>query len=194
MSNEFQIAVKKTGIYHLTSKPEINGAGFVGMTLNTEMKLNKFYKDANGDKHANPHHGRIVKVQDISAMLATEEKISAFEKATNRNLTRAGEVADFVVQPHRYADKVGVSAVWVHRDNGQMYLRYFPNTTNKAKVEYLLDGKVIAYNDILGKPAKRKAATVDGTKVEKPQIRNVKVENIASLRINKAQYGIASLL
>ena len=195
--NKFQIAVKKTGIYHLTAKPEINGAGFVGMTLSTEMKLNKFYKDANGDKQSNPHFGKVIKVQTISAMLATEEKISAFEKATNKALTASGQDADFKVQAHPYADHVGASAIWVHRDNGQAYLRYFPNTKNKPNVGYFLDGQLIDWKDIKGTPAKRKTAVVTGSNnvtVDKPQIRNVKVENVTSLRDNKAQYEAASLL
>ena len=183
MKNEFVINAKRHTLFPLVNDEAINGNTRAGLTLDTEVKLNKFYVDEAGVKVPNPHYGKVRKIQLVSVMLATEKTISAFQTATRREQEKAGEEPNFVVQPHRYADQIDSSAIWVHRDNGQAYLRYFPNSINKVNAHYLLDGKPIDYTDILGKPAKRKLAKTDNG-VVKPQIRNVKVENVVGIRIN----------
>lgn len=188
MKNEFILNVTRKAIFPLVNDTSINGNTRAGLTLNTEVKLNKFYKDADGIRTPNPHFGKVRKVQKVSVMLATEKTISAFMTATNRELEKAGLDANFEVQEHRYADQIEGSAIWVHRDNGQAYLRYFPNSINKVNAHYLLDGKPVEYSELLGKPAKRKLATVADTGVVKPQIRNVKLENVVGLRANGGEY------
>jgi hypothetical protein len=196
MSN-FEIAVKRTKLFAITNDPEISGNTRAGATLITDFPTNKFYIDNNGDKVLSPHYGKIKKVQDLGFMLATHKVTNAFQNATNRALLAAGEPADFVVQPHRYADQVGTSAVMVHRDNGQVYLRYYPNSKAKTNSYYTFEGNVIAYDDIKGKKPVRANATVtgsdNGTVVEKPQYRMVKIENISSLRVNGKAYDQADL-
>lgn len=183
MKKEFIVNAKRHTLFPLVNDTAINGNTRAGLTLDTEVKLNKFYVDDAGVKVPNPHYGRVRKVQIVSVMLATEKTISAFQTATRREQEKAGEEPNFVVQAHRYADQIEGSAIWVHRDNGQAYLRYFPNSINHINAHYLLDGMPIDYKDILGKPAKRKLATTDNG-VVKPQIRNAKLESVVGIRIN----------
>jgi hypothetical protein len=125
-------------------------------------------------------------------MLATEKTISAFQTATRREQEKAGETPNFEVQDHRYADQIEGSAIWVHRDNGQAYLRYFPNSINKVNAQYLLDGKPVDYSELLGKPAPRKLATTDNG-VVKPQIRNAKLESVTGIRVNGQDVDLTTL-
>lgn len=183
MNNEFVINAKRHPLFAQVNDTAINGNTRAGLTLNTEVKLNKFYRDEEGTRLPNPHYGRVRKIQLVSVMLATEKTISAFQTATRREQEKAGEEANFEVARHNYADQIEGSAIWVHRDNGQAYLRYFPNSINKLNAHYELDGVIIDYSKLEGKPAPRKLGTTSNG-VVKPQIRNAKLESVVGFRGN----------
>jgi hypothetical protein len=192
MKKEYVLNAKRHTLFPLVNDTAINGNTRAGLTLNTEVRLNKFYVNDDGVKVPNPHYGKVRKIQVVSVMLATEKTISAFQTATRREQEKAGETPNFEVQDHRYADQIEGSAIWVHRDNGQAYLRYFPNSINKVNAQYLLDGKPVDYSELLGKPAPRKLATTDNG-VVKPQIRNAKLESVTGIRVNGQDVDLTTL-
>ena len=185
INKEFAINAKKHPLYAIVSDGQIVGCTMGGLHLTTEFAVNKFYKDADGVRTPNPHHGKIIKKQIVSCHIGTENVESMYANKINKQLDAAGSTEKFVPQQELHADKLENSAIWVNRKTGQAYLRYYPNMQNKANAKYYLDGKEIDYNDILGKAAKRKQYTVekqdtDGNTivVDKPQIRKVCVENV----------------
>lgn len=198
---EFVVRAKRHPMFPVVSDPAINGSTWVSMDLETEVKLNKFYRDADGNRVPNPHYGRVTKRQTVRGYLATNKVINAFEAATNRKLKAAGSKETYKVKEHPYADRVGTSAMLVHKDDGTLYVQYFPLLDDNGKpvvknTVYLLDGKPIAYDDILGKPAPRKESTVktkDVGEVVKPPIRNPKIESIKAIRLNKAELHPANM-
>jgi len=185
MNNEFAINAKRHGLYPLVNDTSIVGCTMGGLHLTTTMELNKFYKDENGTRTPNPHYGLITKKQIVNCHIATEKTVSMFESKINRKLKDAGSIEVYEVQDHPYADKLENSAIWVNRKNGQAYLRYFPNMQNKPNAQFFFEGKPIAYDSIKGKKPSRTRATVSKpdsegktVTVDKPEIRNVKVEHV----------------
>lgn len=186
MKSEFIINAKKHPLYALVNDSAIVGCTMGGLQLNTEVSLNKFYKDEDGVRTPNEHFGRVTKIQVVNCRIATEKATNSYVSGNNRELEKRGLPADFESEGHRYADQIKNSAIWVHRDNGQAYMRYYLNLQNKpTPAQYFLDGFPIEWKDIKGTKPPRKQSIMkridnagNSVEIEKIAIRNVKVENV----------------
>jgi hypothetical protein len=162
----------------------VNGATFISLTLETEPKLNKTFRDENDVRQPNPHFGRITKVTErMNVMVYQNKTTNAYDNMVRNRLVAEGKDPDsFELGERAFGTRIPNTCFVEHK--GQYYIEVIalhPGTTT-----YLLDGKPIAKSDIIGL-----AATSDpeqGGLDKKVIVRTPKVENIRSIAINKQHY------
>ena len=113
-----------TDIFNALSS--VKGHQFVGLTTDTEVKMNKT---------GNPYVGRVRKVSSYRASFNY-----SYENACNNRAERAGNERTFVTEKLPWGEWIkGYENKFIaHKD--RVYVRVYQIPTEVAKVEYYLDG------------------------------------------------------
>jgi hypothetical protein len=148
-----------------------NKASFIGIDMLTQVKLT-------GGK-ANEMQGRITKrVIGAQARLA-----SNYAKSVNAQLVREGKEPDFVPSERKWGKRLDGLSIVEH--NGNHYLEVVFD--KPGTVTYFIDGDTeIAAKDIIGLAEKKEGE--QGGIEKKIFIRDIKVESLLAIRINKETY------
>lgn len=157
----------------------VNGSSFIGLTTVTDVKLNKTL--GGRGTGPNPHFGRVVKVTEgASVMVFQNKNINGYEAMVKRRLEQEGKAAtDFQLGPRAWGTRLENLPVVEH--NGKYYLEVI--FLKAGRSHYLLNGKPVAKDDIIGMPADRDAGEQGGLE-NKVIIRTYAFDNIQSITIN----------
>lgn len=130
---------------------ELEGAKFVAIDTLTVVPLNKTI--AGRGTGANPHFGRVLKRSEgCQVMVYTNKKSNAYENMVKRRLEKNGQDPEqFELSARKWGERIEDSCFIKHTKDGveKQYLEViFLN--GPKKVEYLLDGKPIAKEELIG--------------------------------------------
>lgn len=165
----------------LTALSALKGVSFVGVTMETEVKL------TGGKK--NPMLGRVTKVSEVQAMVAkTAEDVSVYQNAVNKRLIAEGKDGNFEAGHLPWGSwKDGLFGLIIENTpkstgiKGDYIRLAVLNTISKP--QYLLDGKPVDKSEIEGLPVKKTEGKQGGLSEEnKMIIRSPKVESILAIR------------
>jgi len=165
----------------ITALSALKGVSFVGITMETEVKL------TGGKK--NPMLGRVTKVSEVQAMVAkTAEDVSVYQNAVNKRLIAEGKDGDFVAGHLPWGSwKDGLFGLIIENTPKGTGIKgdYIRLAVLKSisKPEFFLDGNPITMVEIEGLPVKKTEGNQGGLSEEnKMFIRSPKVESILSIR------------
>lgn len=155
---------------------KLAGGTFVGMDTLTEVKLK-------GGKK-NPMQGRVTKrMTGAQVMCFSNTNGSAYEAMVKRRLVAEGKDAgDFQLSPRAWGERIQGTPFVEH--NGRHYLEVI--FLRAGAVEFLLDGKQIAREDVEGLDEGQ--AGEQGGLENKVVIRTFALEGITALRANGQEW------
>lgn len=160
----------------------ISGNSFVGMDMVTTVKLK-------GGK-ANPQQGRVQKrITGASMQVFQNKGVNGYEEMVKRRLLAEGKSADdFKLSERAWGNRVDDTPIIEHSKDGiaKYYLEGI--FQSPGKVEYLLDGKPVAIEDIEGMDVPKVSTTGQGGLEDKVFIRTIDATNITELRVNNTSY------
>jgi hypothetical protein len=149
----------------------VNGCTFVGIDTETTVKL------TGGKK--NEMQGRVTKrTTGIKAFAFGNGGTNGYENMVNRRLAAEGKDANFQVGALAWGQRLPDSPIIEH--NGGFYLQLVIDERAHPSVEYLLDGKPVAKDSIVGLPVS-KPATNQGLEND-VKVRTFKAESIVRIR------------
>jgi hypothetical protein len=159
----------------------VSGNSFVGMDMVTTVKLK-------GGK-ANPQQGRVQKRITGATMQVFQNKgVNGYEAMVKRRLVAEGKSADdFTLGERAWGNRVDNTPIIEHTKDGNTKYYLEGIFQHSGEVEYLLDGKPVALEDIQGLETKTQT-TGQGGLDDKVVIRTIDANNIAELRINGTSY------
>lgn len=131
----------------------VSGCTFVGIDTTTNVKL------TGGRK--NEMQGRVTKrTTGIKAFAFGNSGTNGYENMVNRRRAAEGKPADFKVGSLPWGVRMPDSPIIVNEKNGlaAFYLQLAIDNRVRPTVQYLLDGKPIAKEDIVGLPEARDAS------------------------------------
>lgn len=157
---------------------DVNGASFITIETNTDVKLNKTIETDEG-REANPHHGRVTKRAAATVMVFQNKTINGYEAMVKRRLVAEGkDPTSFQLGERKWGTRVPNLPIVEH--NGQYYLEVIYLKPGASQL--LLDGKPVDKSEIQGWP---KSTPADqGGLSNKVTIRTFKVSNITAITIN----------
>lgn len=185
-------------LQQVTGKPlqeilgELEGAKFVAIDTLTVQPLNKTINGrGTGD---NPHYGRVLKRSEgCSVMIYTNKKSNAYENMVKRRLAGRGEDPEqFELKARKWGQRVEDTCFIKHTKDGveKLYLEVIFLRAPK-KVEYLLNGKPIAKEEIVGMPKEsvnpEGQGGLAGTEDE-VVLRTFEVNSIKRIRTDSKEY------
>jgi len=118
------IGIGQASLASLLSK--VKGATFATLLCETEPDLIK--------PKSNPLAGRVKKLSRVNVCLNFH-----YEKAVNRQLTREGKDADFVVQPRKWGERIQGTPLVEHK--GKLYVEAMVQKVYHT--HFTLDGKLV---------------------------------------------------
>lgn len=115
----------------------VNGASFISIDTETVPEMNKTM--GRGSGMANPHYGRVTKVQKGSVVMAFQNKtINGYAQMVQRRLAEEGkDPFDFELSPRRWGKRLENLPVVEHE--GHYYLEVI--FLKPGEVQWCLDGK-----------------------------------------------------
>lgn len=156
----------------------LSGASFIGVDIDTELKLNVKYVNEHGERVPNPYCGQVRKLTTYQAQIFQNQTKSAYESMVQRRLVAEGkDPANFELQPRKWGTRLPNLPIIQHGD--QFYLEFIFH--KKISSQYIFKGKVIDKSEIVGWPATSKGE--QGGLEDKVEIRSVKLSNIVELRV-----------
>jgi hypothetical protein len=160
----------------------VSGNSFVGLDMVSTVKLK-------GGK-ANPHQGRVQKrVTGATIQVFQNKESNGYENMVKRRLVAEGKAAeDFTLSERTWGERLDNLPVVKHEKDGQTKYYLEGIFQNSGEVEYLLDGKPVALEDIEGLEAKAPTSGQGGLE-NKVAIRTIDAENIVTLRVNGSSYN-----
>lgn len=168
---------------------DINGVEFASIDTITTVTLNK--TTGGRGTPANPHYGRVLKrCESMSVMVYTHKTSNAYENMVKRRLAKEGQDPEqFELSERKWGERVGDSCFIKHVKDGveKRYLEVI-FLHGPKHVEYLLDGKRIAKEDVIG--LKEAAVNPDsqGGLEDKVILRTYSVESVKRIRTDKKEY------
>lgn len=164
---------------------DVNGNTFISVSTDTHPIMNKTI----GGKGTpdNPHYGRIIKRQTGSSVMVFQNKrVNGYENMVARRLVAEGkDPQTFELGHRRWGQRVPNMPLVVH--NGEYYLEVI--FLRPGPVEYLLDGKPIALNDIIG--LRDTQPPEQGGLSKKVQLRVISFDSIRHLLIDGVEFEIS---
>ena len=158
----------------------VSGASFVGIDTLTNVPLK------GGKKNA--QQGRVQKrVTGSSVMVFQNKKINGYDAMVKRRLVNEGkDPASFELSPRAWGNRIPNTPFVEHEKDGEM--RYYLEVIflKAGDVEYLLDGKVVSKDEIVGLPEKREGE--QGGLDNKVVVRSYSLDSIVKLRIDQTEY------
>jgi len=159
------------------------GTAIMTIVMQTELKMNKTRKLADGEKEINPYHNRVEKRATVNLILNTK-----YENAMKKALVKAGKMGEDDTYENKpcWIDKGermnGKSAVIIY--NEKTYIQYRP--LKNIKTEYYLDGMLVTdpeiVNDFYSFMGERKPAVVEARVVTATNVQEIHYqEKILSL-------------
>ncbi len=162
----------------------VKGTGFAGIDSLTVVPLT-------GGK-SNPQKGRVTKrTTGSTVMVFAQEEHTAYSAQVKRRMEKEGlDAASWEGGPLPYGEWVDDTMFIVHTKKGDTepthYLRV--HFVNAGTSEYLLDGEVIAKEDVIGLPKPRESK--QGGQSDKVIPRNYKLDSITAIRIDGTEYKV----
>lgn len=158
---------------------EVNGATFIGLTTETDVKL------TGGKK--NPLQGRVKKITVGSNVMVFQNKNgSSYEAMVQRRLEKEGIYPHFEVGPRKWGTRIPNTPFIEY--NGEYYLEVI--FLRKGRTHYTVDGVETPKEQINGIPVYRGEADQGGlTDDNKVIIRTYKISSITSVAVDKKVYG-----
>jgi hypothetical protein len=152
----------------------LNGASFIGIDTNTEVKLK-------GGKK-NPMLGRVRKhVMGAQAMVFQNKMSNGYENMIKRRLEKEGWSPDnFTLSERPWGKRLPGLPIVEHK--GEYYLEVI--YMNPGMVSYTLNGVDIAKQDIEGLEDKKDDPNSQGGLEDKVILRVIKLSSIEALRID----------
>lgn len=174
--------ISKDNLVKLLLNPEvsgINGASFIGIDTLTTVKL------TGGKK--NEMQGRVQKSTVGSSVMVFQNKNSnGYSNMVKRRLEAEGKNSEtFEVKPRTWGVRISGTPLVEHK--GAYYLEVI--FLKAGENAYLLDGKPIKKDLIVGLPEKKTEGTQSGLE-NKVIIRSYKIDSISRISINKEVYLI----
>lgn len=159
----------------LTDK--VNGTTFISIDTETDVKL------TGGKK--NPMQGRVKKrVTGSNVMVFQNKNTNGYANMVRRRLEKEGKDPDsFELKPRTWGKRLKGTPFVEHK--GEYYIEVI--FLHPGKTEYLLDGKVVPKDVIVGLPPAKKEAHQGGLD-NKVIIRTYKVSSIKGITIDKQHY------
>lgn len=168
---------------------DINGAEFASIDTLTVVPLNKTI--AGRGTGANPHFGRVLKrCESMSVMVYTNKKSNAYENMVKRRLLKEGQDPEqFELSARKWGVRIEDTCFIKHTKDGveKHYLEVIFMSGPK-RTEYLLDGKPIAKEDIVGLREEAVNPEAQGGLEEKVILRTYGVESVKRIRTDKKEY------
>lgn len=160
---------------------DVNGTSFIGIDTLTVPQVNKTIDR----KEPNPHYGRVTKrMSGASVMVFQNKSGSAYGAMVERRLKKEGkDPASFELQPRKWGERLTGTPFVEHND--QLYLEVI--FLKPGKVEYMIDGKVVPKDSIIGL-RDRAMDPEQGGLEDKVVIRTFKVDSLERITINKTAY------
>ncbi len=164
----------------------VHGGTFISLKTDSTVKLNKTYKDEDGVKQSNPHHGKVTKVtKDMNVMVFQNKNSNAYENMVKRRLTEQGSDPEtFTVGPRTWGTRIPNTCFIEHK--GAYYVEVI--LISKGKTEYFLNDEPIAYENILGAPARKSNPEAQGGIEKKIDIRTFSVASIVGAKVSGEVY------
>lgn len=160
----------------------VNGSSFVGIDTVTTVPL----KGGKG----NPLQGRVQKVViGSSVMVFQNKKINGYDAMVRRRLETEGKNPDdFKLSPRQWGRRIENTPFVEHEKDGEM--RYYLEVIflKAGNVAYLLDGKPINKDDIVGLPEKKEGD--QGGLDKKVVVRSYSLDSIVKIRLDKTEYTV----
>lgn len=155
----------------------VNGASFVGIDTEVVVTLK-------GGK-SNSQQGRVTKVvTGSSVMVFQNNKQNGYANMVKRRLENEGKNPEsFQLSERRWGEREAGTPFVTHK--GATYLEVI--FLKAGKVTYLLDGKVINKDDVVGLPEK-KAASGQGGLDTIVIIRTFKLASVTAIRIDAQEF------
>lgn len=157
----------------------VNGATFISLDTETAVPLT-------GGK-SNPMQGRVTKrTLGSNVMIFTNKTTNSYDNMVKRRLQDEGkDPASFELSPRKWGTRRPNTPFVDH--NESVYLEVI--FLRAGTTQYLLDGKPINKEDIVGLKAKPDEAEQGGLD-NKVIIRTYSVESIKAITINREKYDI----
>lgn len=154
----------------------VNGASFIGLTTETEVKLK-------GGKK-NPMQGRVTKTMTgANVMVFQNKKSNGYENMVERRLQQEGKNPEsFKLGPRAWGERIPNTPIIAHKDKRYLEVIFLKS----GKVTYFLDGNEIERDQIegLGEPAEGKQGGLENKVI----IRTFAVSNITEIKIDGNTY------
>ncbi len=163
----------------------VNGASFIAISTDTAPIMNRTI--GGRGTPPNPHYGRIIKRQKNSnVMVFQNKKTNGYRNMVRKRLLAEGKDPEsFVLEPRRWGTRLPNLPIVEHE--GHYYLEVIFLTP--GPVEYLLDGKPIDPNNIIG--LRNFPPPEQGGLSRKVQLRVVKFDSIRHISIDGLEMDIA---
>ncbi len=163
----------------------VNGASFIAISTDTAPIMNRTI--GGRGTPPNPHYGRIIKRQkNSSVMVFQNKKTNGYRNMVRKRLLAEGKDPEsFVLEPRRWGTRLPNLPIVEHE--GHYYLEVIFLTP--GPVEYLLDGKPIDPNNIIG--LRNFPPPEQGGLSRKVQLRVVKFDSIRHISIAGLEMDIA---
>lgn len=163
----------------------VNGASFIAISTDIAPIMNRTI--GGRGTPPNPHYGRIIKRQkNSSVMVFQNKKTNGYRNMVRKRLLAEGKDPEsFVLEPRRWGTRLPNLPIVEHE--GHYYLEVIFLTP--GPVEYLLDGKPIDPNNIIG--LRNFPPPEQGGLSRKVQLRVVKFDSIRHISIDGLEMDIA---
>ncbi len=172
--------VTREEILSILLESDFHGNTFIGIDTLSNVKL----KGGKG----NEMQGRVTKkVEGSSCQIFQNKTKSGYGAMVQRRLDKEGKKVEFKLQPRTWGTRIEGTPVIEHK--GQHYLEVI--FIKSGEVSYLLDGKPIDKNEVVGLPESSKGGLQGGLSEEnKVIIRTYKLNSIYRLTMNGITYLI----
>lgn len=162
----------------------VSGSSFVGIDTVVDVKLK-------GGK-SNPHKNRVTKRTTGSSVMVFQNKnINGYKAMVERRLGKEGKNASaFKLKPRQWGNRIPNTPFIEHEKNGEVN-HYLEVIFLKAgEVQYLLDGKPVNKDDIIGLNPPKVDADSQGGLNDKVIVRSYKLNSIRKIRIDSTEYDV----
>jgi len=159
---------------------DVNGASFISMDTETKPTLT-------GGK-SNLLQGRVTKQNSGASIMVFQNKTtSAYDKMVKRRLEKEGKNPEtFELQPRKWGKRIPNTPLIEHK--GELYLEVI--FLKSGKSIYLLDGKPIDKNEIVGLKESNISEESQAGLSDKVIIRTFKLDSIKRLKIGGREFKI----
>jgi hypothetical protein len=161
----------------------VSGNTFVGLDMVSTVKLK-------GGKK-NEQQGRVQKQITGAVIQVFQNKgVNGYEAMVKRRLVAEGKSAeDFTLGERAWGKRIDNMPIVEHTKDGDTKYYVEGIFQQVGEVQYLLDGKPVALEDIEGLDAPSSSSTGQGGLDNKVAIRTIDVQNIKTMRVNGASYS-----